>query len=307
MQYHYRLYGLRIASEIELPELVAEDAWKEPDVRIRLESLPEPKGKSDELCADGEGAGFFIEGVAQYWVCQGREIFVDPELDAPARNVRLYLLGSALGLLLHQRGNLPLHANAIEINGRGYAFMGPSGSGKSTLAAAFHDHGYRVVADDVCVVSLDDEGLASAHCGVPRLRLKEDALAGTGRFAGNYPLSYAGDEQFRKFDVATRQAGRMPIPLHAVIALACGDELDCKRLGGVEAVEVVFANTYRGGFIASAGDAKAHWQACVQLVAAVPVFRLRRPLRPEAIPAIVAHFEDESWGDSVVGDLVANN
>ena len=93
-----------------------------------------------------------VEGIAEYAVEGGRKIWVKPAENAPTRNVRLFLLGSVMGLLLHQRGDLPLHANAIEIDGKALAFAGPSGSGKSTLAGAFHDRGYRVIADDVCVV-----------------------------------------------------------------------------------------------------------------------------------------------------------
>lgn len=306
MTHHYCMYGLRISSEIELPELIAESAWEMPDVRIRQECLPVPGGKSGELFAEGAAAGFFIEGVAQYRVNAGREILVDPRPEAPIRNVRLFLLGSAFGLLLHQRGYLPLHASTIEIAGRGYAFLGPSGSGKSTLATAFHDKGYRVVADDVCVIGFDDDGVAFAHGGIPRLRLWADALAASGRSAGDYQLSYAGDEQFRKFDVPTKEVARS-VPLGAIVELASGDQMNCHALGGLEAVEAIFANTYRGGFVASAGEPAAHWRACMQLVAAVPVSRLHRPLRLDTMDQIIAHFEADARRHSNICDVTASN
>ena len=84
------------------------------------------------------------------------EIVAEPRQGVPDSNVRLFLLGSAMGALLHQRGLLPLHTNAVEVGGRAFAFMGKSGAGKSTLAAWFHDRGFRIVADDVCVVGFDD-------------------------------------------------------------------------------------------------------------------------------------------------------
>lgn len=307
MQHHYRLHGLRISSEIELPELVAEAAWDNPDVRVRVEPLPELGGKPDELFADGEVAGFFIEGVAQYQVTEGREILVDPQLEAPARNVRLYLLGSALGLLLHQRGSLPLHANAIEVGERGYAFMGASGSGKSTLAAAFHDKGHHVIADDVCVVNFDENGCAVVDGGVPRLRLWEDALTASGRTPSDFQLSYAGDEQFRKFDVPTRGEGPSTVPLSAIIELASGKQLHCERLVGLEAVEAIFGHTYRGAFVAPAGGSKAHWQACMQLVSSIPVLRLTRPFVPSTNGQIVVTFESNAWSGMIDGHLATNN
>ena len=53
---------------------------------------------------------------------------IDPENDftapgASSRNVRVFLLGSAFGALLHQRGLLPLHANAVEVDGRAVATL----------------------------------------------------------------------------------------------------------------------------------------------------------------------------------------
>ena len=97
----------------------------------------------------------------------GNQIVIDAAPDATDRNVRLFLLGSALGALLHQRGLLPLHANAIDLGGGAVAFSGHSGAGKSTIAAWFHDRGHRILADDVCVVGFDQSGRALVHA-VPR-------------------------------------------------------------------------------------------------------------------------------------------
>ena len=72
-----------------------------------------------------------------------------------------------MGAALHQRGILPLHANAVEIDHRAVAFMGASGAGKSTLAAWFHDQGYPILADDVCVIRADD---GAARSPIPACR-----------------------------------------------------------------------------------------------------------------------------------------
>src|SRR5258708_9269606 len=82
-----------------------------------------------------------------------------------------------MGAIFHQRGLLPLHANAIEVGGQAVAFVGPSGAGKSTLAAYFRDRGYRVLCDDVCVVSFGSDGEPLAWPGIPRIKLSGRALA----------------------------------------------------------------------------------------------------------------------------------
>jgi len=219
-----------------------------------------------------------ISGVARFQMVNGAELIVDAYSGVPEKNVRLYLLGSALGALLHQRGVLPLHANAVEIDGKAVAFMGSSGAGKSTLAAWFHDRGFRVIADDVCVVRTSEEGEPSVTPGLPRLRLWVDALEFTGRDATNYQRSYDGNDQLNKFDVPLDHARTAPaaVPLAGLYLLERGEELSIGRLTGVEAVNAVFAHTYRGAYLAATNGQKAHWFSAVRLVRSTPLFRVMR-------------------------------
>ena len=264
--FYYRLFGLDVRSDLELPELWPIDPVDEPDIQIGLGDDP----------ADA-GTRLVIDDVADFDVRGGSQIRVFPRPGVPERNVRLYLLGSAMGMLLHQRGLLPLHANAVEIDGKAVAFMGPSGAGKSTLAAWFHDHGCRVIADDVCVVSQDAEAV-SVLAGMPRLRLWQDALEASGRQASEYERSYAGDEAWNKFDV------RMPhtvesdarTELFLLFDLRRGDGFDVRQLDGLRAAEAVFANTYRGRFVHAANCQESHWTSAVGLVRRVPVYALER-------------------------------
>jgi ABC-type dipeptide/oligopeptide/nickel transport system ATPase component len=174
---------------------------------------------------------------------------------------------------------LPLHANAIEIEGRAVAFMGESGSGKSTLAAWFHDQGYKILADDVCVVGFDEAGIPHAHPGLPRLRLWDEALESLGRDASRYNRSYIGfDEQLEKFDVPIDHSAiaSCATPLAAIYLLRRGDELSIAELRGVEAAEALFANTYRGSYLPMVKGQKEHWRSAVMLVRAAPVYRAVR-------------------------------
>jgi hypothetical protein len=73
----------------------------------------------------GRDAMLTVPNIGRYLVRDGREIIVDPAPDAPDRDVRLFLLGSTLGILCHQRGLLPIHANAIVVGGGAVAFSRP--------------------------------------------------------------------------------------------------------------------------------------------------------------------------------------
>lgn len=262
----YRLFGLTIASAIELPELPPVDADGPADVVI------------SEWTGEKAGPGtIVIPDIAAFHVSGGSRIRIAAAQGAAPRNVRLYLLGSAMGLLLHQRGLLPLHAGAVEIDGRAIAFMGASGTGKSTLAAWFHDRGHGFLADDVLVVRFGDDGWPVALPGMPRLRLWREALELSGREPSGFERSYAGDDDWEKYDVplAVDAAGEPPIA--ALYRIDFGETAAIHRLQGLATAEAVFANTYRGHYVTEEGDPAAHWRSCLALVERVPVFEFRRP------------------------------
>lgn len=267
--FNYSLFGLHVRSDVELPEVPSNAASGEPDVRIEIAPVPELRAGD---------VRFTIEGVATYWIGQGSRIILQPDPGALERNVRLYLLGSAMGALLHQRGILPLHANAIELDGRAVAIMGPSGAGKSTLAAAFHDRGSRVMADDICPIVFGPDDRPCVSRGIPRLRLWADALAASGREPQAFPRSLADDDEYQKYDVALAADGAAgSVELAAIYVLADGEKFGIAVIQGIEAAEEIFAHTYRGHMVKIAGSAEAHWAACVRLIRATPVFRLTRP------------------------------
>ena len=274
----YSAFGLRINSEVALPELYPAGPAGEPDVRIRLASLPADRPTASGIHFDDGGTLLVVENVASFLVSNGREIAVHPWEAVPIANVRLYLLGSAMGVLLHQRGLLPLHANAIEIGHSAAAFMGASGAGKSTLAAWFHDRGCRIVADDVSVVTFDAAKRPLVHPGIPRLRLWKEALEAGGRTPDEHPLSWQGDPTYLKYDVSIMQerASRSALPLAALYLLATGENFGIEPLGGVEAADAIFANTYRGGYVPLADGSRSHWLASLQLVRSIPLFRVTR-------------------------------
>lgn len=270
------MFGLLIDSAIELPELRAGDGDAPADLTIALGMI----APSDSARTDRQSQLLTIDDVARYRVRDGRSILVERAAAADDANVRLFLLGTVMGIVLHQRGLLPLHANAIEIDGAAVAFMGPSGIGKSTLADWFTRQAFRMVADDVCAIRMAG-GVPMVEPGIPRLRLWEDALEARGSSADGLNLSFAGDPDYRKFDVPLpAEAGTdVALPLAAVYLLDRGPKLRLDRLTGLAATQALFDHTYRGEYVREAGLPRAHMQACMAVAAAVPCFRATRRWR----------------------------
>src|ERR1700678_799599 len=164
----YLLGGVTLFSEIVLPELPLiqhQDATPHP-VTIRLGDVSNHLPGAVEIDPDcfATAAQYFlrIHGIARYLVTNGREIVVSPDAGALPLDVRAYLLGTIFAVLCQQRGLLPLHASAVSsnpVNGRqgAVAFLARSGQGKSSLAAHLAQRGFRVLADDVCLINATPE------------------------------------------------------------------------------------------------------------------------------------------------------
>ncbi|GAA4040410.1 HPr kinase/phosphatase C-terminal domain-containing protein [Sphingomonas rosea] len=259
-----RLFGLTIASDFPLPGLVPASERAPVDVTVRLGPI---EGEPD----------LDIPDAARFRVCDGREIVIDAYPGAPERNIRLFLLGSAFGLILHQRQLLPLHANAVAVGEGAIAVAGPSGAGKSTLAAWLQRSGRPLVGDDVIVMRLE-AGQALAYPGVPRLRLWDEALGALGLGNNGLERSYM-EEGYDKFDLPVPHAALATegLPLHGLYVLETGPEIAIDPIGGAAAVQAFVEHTYRGEYVADVGSAQAHWVTAVTLAGLVPVYRLTRP------------------------------
>jgi hypothetical protein len=276
--YDYTLFGLTIRSELELRGVAPARIGGEPDVSVTI----------GQVAAEGDAPGYrlhdadallTVPDVARFRIRDGKEIVVSPLPGASDRNLLLFLLGSGFGALLHQRGMMPLHANAIDLGGRAVAFCGPSGAGKSTLAAWFSDRGYRLLSDDVCVIGFDPAGRAIAKPGLERLRLWRDALDASGRDSGDYERSIDGRDKY-DVPVLREEPATIPVRLAAVYQLDRASEQDQQgriaRLRGAEAVEMLVANTYRGGFLQVIGRTGPHLMTCARIAQSVPLWRAER-------------------------------
>lgn len=276
MTHRYRAFGLAIEASFPLPELLADETDGKPDLHVGTATLPPGPG-SYRVEVNGPLMTIWVpDANAAYRMVEGRQLLVDPRGGEIGRNVRLYLLGSALGAILHQRELLPLHACAVEFGGKAVAFLGHSGAGKSTLAAWLAEHGGRLLSDDVCVVRQQGEGRFRAAVGIPRLRLWRDAIEARGGSVTGLPQSF---EDWDKYDVSAGvDSGADQVELAGLFELAEGEQLSFTPLAGAEAVQCLAANTYRGSYVRLMGRTAKHFDQCIELARSVPVERVTRPI-----------------------------
>jgi energy-coupling factor transporter ATP-binding protein EcfA2 len=271
-------FGLRIASELELPELAAAEGPGEADVVIRLGRCPATLAGALRVGTRSQvlPEQFLFEqaGVARYLAIGGAEILVDPAPGAAASHVRTFLLGAVLAGLCYQRGLLPLHANAIGPAGRGVALTGPSGSGKSTLGAQLAALGHPVLADDVCVLEAQPDGRFVAWPGVRRLKLWSDTLAALGHAPAGLER-VVGDRDKYVLPLAAASVG--PASFERLYVLqrveAAGD---IRQLAGAEAMRALVTAAYRLDLGAAMGRREAVFAQAVAVLRQASVFEFAR-------------------------------
>ncbi len=280
MDFHYVSFGLRIVSSIPLP--APEMAFgPESDVTIDVGAVPEHladvrfKGVRFQA-ADGELL-LKVDGIAVYHIRKGSRITIAPEKGAKADDILVFLMGSAMGALLHQRAMLVLHAGAVQVDGGSALFSGVSGVGKSTLTACFHKKGYPFLADDLSAVSTGN-GRPSVMAGFPQLKLWSDTLKKleidprclTSVRWGNCLEKYV-------MPVAFQQTRAVPVKDIFVIQPANRDTIDIIPLKGSDKINSLVDNTFRMNFLKGLGGKSSHFHHCVVLGNTARVFKVLRP------------------------------
>lgn len=256
--FSYRVYGLAVQSQIELPELPACQPDVEPDLLILLGDVPEhleevQHRQSTWLEANARECLITVSGLCRLHVREGREITIHITADQTARaaDVRLYLLGSAMGAVLHQRGCLPLHVGAVWAGNKVWAFTGPSGAGKSTLTATMHlCYGLPLISDDVMALRLD-QPQALVSPGPRKLKLWQDAAEHLRCDPGSLVQDLSNTPKYQLYfgnGHSDSGAGVEPEPLHALVLLEPSPDPivpRLERLSGASAFDVCLTAMYR--------------------------------------------------------------
>jgi hypothetical protein len=287
-----------------LPGLLPSRGKHASKVDVVIRRAPVPQSLSSVTAEFQEGQCnenellFSIPDAARYLIRRGAEILVDPVPAASPGDVSAYLLGTAFGVLCHQRGIPPLHASAIEGMDGCVAFTGHSGAGKSTLAAALAARGHQVMSDDVCVLHRDDDGHPLIWPGLNRIRLWEDAMQALDREAPGVEREFRG---YNKYLVPLppprnpRESRRLR-RVYQLDSIPAGSRASVTKLHGAAAVEILIENIYRSNLAEHMGRKATLFTVCAAVARDVPVFRFSRPLGfdmlPEALDVLEQHLRD---------------
>jgi hypothetical protein len=278
---YYSLFGWNVASEFKLPELFEGDKNEKIDILIRNYEV-----KQELAGAVKKGIGFQvkpgyyqlnIEGVARFYVLEGKEIRIDIESGVDFREVKVYLFASVIGGLCHLRNTLPIHASAVAFNDQSFLFAGNSGSGKSTLVAALQQEGFLALNDDLSPIMFEKD-LAVLKQGVGRMKLWPDALEWLGKTPRKKDqIRDDLDKYGHEIQTAETQRG-FPIKSIFILCPNIHDEtLTIKKIAGKEKLVKLMRQTYRTQLIDGLGLEQDHFKKCALLSQQIEVFEVQQP------------------------------
>jgi hypothetical protein len=283
--FYYRVFGLMIRSEIQLPELLAiVPTESEVDVVIRTGKVPRFQRRAtldEELANNNPQAAFLIRN--------GREITVEPHPHSDTANLPVWLLGRVMAYLFRQRGWLPLHASGVLIHNQCVLFLGASRAGKSTTAAAFHKLGHVVLTDDVAPVRMAGDGRCVLQAAWSHVRLRpdvQDALrpsaVSTGYQAGKL-----------RYDLGGNGAGGGLHAVHCAYVIEFGEEISVHPIKTLQAIPMLSRYSFARHRLMAKEALGIHLRHCSDVAGVIPVRLLTRPRSLSALPALARFVEKD--------------
>jgi hypothetical protein len=308
MNHWYRAHGMVIRSEVELPLRLGSCTSDEPELVLRrgarrsvpghhpgghrLAELRDPTGRLFySLGRDGDHAVLRYPGLCDFVgdrnlsdVTAHQHPGVDPGL------IPVLMSGTLLAVHLMLRGELVLHASAVQVDGTAVAFVGASGMGKSTLAAALCGHGCALVADDVLHVDRTNRAVIRVNPGSTESRLRMSARG----LAEKAPAGAVRTTADGRLALRHRTDAADPLPLAAcVVPRPCraATEVSVGRLPPVRALLRMAQFPRVAGWREPTSMDRA-FQALAELVEQVPVFEATVPWGPPFSAEVLATLLD---------------
>lgn len=265
----YIAFCLTIHSEFPIAQLPRCHCGA-PDVTIVKRDLTECRIDPSELVISPQQMLYGVRDIAAFRITNGNLIEVDPDPSCADSHLGVYLMGSCMGAILHQRGFMPIHGSCVTDGSRSILITGDSGAGKSTLAAEFLSRGWKLLTDDVCAV-YNIEGTPMVQSSYPSQKLWQDAMDRYEK-SGDDVHSLYFSETREKFGVNVADSFFGGVSeLSMVIRLLPADRpCSISPIEGMTKVDQLMRNTYRA-FMIAPKDRPRHFQRCVTLSTKIPM------------------------------------
>jgi hypothetical protein len=280
------LYGFEVTTDLPLRRLNAAAGTRGTlAVEEAAGPLAEDRGEPASALVSDEGklwyASHELNGKCLLELPPTGEFLLDPRAcrvtvdprDDDFDQLEHRIASSAVCTLLAIRGDLVLHASAIETCGKAVVFCGESRRGKSTVVRALGGLGYPVLGEDGIAIGLESEPIAFP--GARGIRVRTDANSRAAELAP---------------DPGPAEPG--PSPVAAIVLLGeRGKSLEVERLEPARALALLTSNLVHSG---GRGAIAAAFERLADLLTTAPALRVSFPDDLAALPDAAQTFLDST-------------
>ena len=282
MKYYYRVYGLNIESTIEIPEFELIDSDCNIDVKLSLgvvkEGIIEKITQGYVANYEKKDMWFYVENVAIFHIYNGNTVIVEPMGDKNNKMIKLYIMGSVMGMILLQKNRVAIHGGGIVVDGKGCIFTGQKGAGKSTISTALRKKGYKFISDDVCAINCNE--INTMYHGFGYQKLCEDVMATLGYDTKKYE-TFRGDLNENKYIVpAFDEFIKEEVPLNVIFELDIEDvdKVKVKEIVGTDKIKYMISNIFRVEMLPySGGIEPSYFKKCAEIAKNIKYYKNTRP------------------------------
>jgi len=249
--------------------------------RLVLDWAPPVHPFRAQLYSDGKTFRLLVDDAGWFSIDPSAGSIAVPDTYDPLRREERVWGLPALLCFVH-RGDLPLHAAAVEIDGQAVLLAAPGKFGKTTLAAAFAAAGHRVLAEDLACIRLGDR--TEVIPGPAMMRVRRDAsphvaIPGAVRTEGRDQRVHVALDPRLRGDCS-------PLRLRAVVLLR-EDETKIRfdRVPASRAIVDLWALSFH---LPTEEERARTFAGVADLASGVEVWDLARPMRFDALADTLA-------------------
>ncbi len=281
--YFYKLYGNTVCSDLQFPQLVRMKARDDDDadIIIRAGIMGEDIKSRERECKYyiDDKRSWLVNSTTWLLVEDGRRVIYEPRANADLNYLRTYILGYAISMLYMQRGELAIHCGAVSRGGEAILIAGESGSGKSTVTDSLLEAGWKLMADDIAVVRINEAGQAMAAPGFPYRKLCRDVVVEKGYRPED--LIYINEDKDKFLVPYKGEFSLEEKPVKAMFLLAgdtAADKLSTEELKGINKFYACVDNLFLKRLLKEKRYEAGLGKKCLEIAAKIPIYLIRRPL-----------------------------
>ncbi|MCC5937003.1 MAG: hypothetical protein JJU34_06960 [Lunatimonas sp.] len=277
--FYHQVFGLRCASDVELPAFLASDSG-ETDFEVKIVSqLPEfsnaPTVVKPFSSYNDKEFRYQVPDTATYFVREGKQIWICPATEDWS-SILLFFYSNAIAAMLFQRNLIPFHVSGV-LDGDGvWLLSAPSRTGKSTTALKLKERGYPVFTDDTALVFMEN-GRCMATPSYPMIR----AWRGTLENQESYDEASAFQirAEVEKFGIHFHEQFQASAkPVKGIIYLQeQGDEITINPIKPSVGMQHLGNNVYRRQWILGMNKQLTQFKLITSIAKNIPFWMACRP------------------------------